>query len=169
MYKKELHNLVRFQASLIGSTHANLWKRVPASYGHFTGAKEFWSQCHIFRFCKHNIVQKNRSGATGRLSADPPPLKSRLPDPRPPHPPRGEHKTGTLRMRFGKKNVLIEIKIKNNFKVSPRSPKCNFLIRPCKPKWIERKKYETLSRCSKNFERDTYKGGRGALAPRPPL
>ena len=40
------------------------------------------------------------------------------------------------------------------------SPKCNFLIRPCKPKWIERNKYETLSRCSKNFERDTYKGGR---------
>ena len=46
---------------------------------------------------------------------------------------------------------------------------CNFLIRPCKPKWIERNKYETLSRCSKNFERDTYKGGRGVLAPRPPL
>ena len=35
------------------------------------------------------------------------------------------------------------------------------------PKWIERKIYETLSRCSKNFERATYKGGRGALAPRP--
>ena len=40
---------------------------------------------------------------------------------------------------------------------------------PCKPKWIERNKYETLSSSSKNFERDTYKGGRGALAPRPPL
>ena len=53
-------------------------------------------------------------------------------------------------------------------KVSPRSPKRNFMIRPCKPKWIESNKYETLSSSSKNFERDTYKGGRGALAPRPP-
>ena len=34
---------------------------------------------------------------------------------------------------------------------SPRSPKCNFMLRPCKPKWIERKKYETLSSSSKNF------------------
>ena len=29
--------------------------------------------------------------------------------------------------------------------------------------------FNELSRRSKNFERDTYKGGRGALAPRPPL
>ena len=29
--------------------------------------------------------------------------------------------------------------------------------------------FNDLSRRSKNFERDTYKGGRGALAPRPPL
>ena len=35
----------------------------------------------------------------------------------------------------------------------------NLIIRPCKPKWIERKNYETLSSSSKNFERDTYKGG----------
>ena len=29
--------------------------------------------------------------------------------------------------------------------------------------------FNDLSRRSKIFERDTYKGGRGALAPRPPL
>ena len=32
---------------------------------------------------------------------------------------------------------------------------------PCKPKWIERKKYETLCSNSKNFgSQKTYKGGR---------
>ena len=29
--------------------------------------------------------------------------------------------------------------------------------------------FNDVSRCSKNFERDAYKGGRGTLAPRPPL
>ena len=38
---------------------------------------------------------------------------------------------------------------------------------PCKPKRIERKKYETLSSSSKNFERDTYKGGRRPKAAAP--
>ena len=48
---------------------------------------------------------------------------------------------------------------------SSRSPKCNFLIRLCKPKWIERRKYETLSSSSKNFgseqtsKRNTKGGG----------
>ena len=31
--------------------------RSASSYGHFTATKEFRSQCHIFRFCKNNIVQ----------------------------------------------------------------------------------------------------------------
>ena len=40
------------------------------------------------------------------------------------------------------------------------SPKCNFMIRPFKPKLIEKEKYETLSSSSKNFgSEQTYKGG----------
>ena len=43
------------------------------------------------------------------------------------------------------------------------------MIRHCKPKWIERKKYESLSSSSKKFgSAKTYKG-RGALAPCPPF
>ena len=39
---------------------------------------------------------------------------------------------------------------------------------PCKPKWIERKKYETLSSSSKNFgSQKTYKGGRRPKAATP--
>ena len=39
---------------------------------------------------------------------------------------------------------------------------------PCKPKWIERKKYETLSSSSKNFgSQKTYKGGRRPKAAAP--
>ena len=40
---------------------------------------------------------------------------------------------------------------------------------PLQAKMDWKQKYETLSMGSKNFERDTYKGERGALAPRPPL
>ena len=66
--------------------------------------------------------------------------------------------------------VLYTYNTKNAFKVSPRSPKCNFMIRPCKPKWIERKKYETLSSSSKNFwSQKTYKGSGGRRPPPPPL
>ena len=42
------------------------------------------------------------------------------------------------------------------------------MIRPCKPKWIERKTYETLSSSSKNFgSQKTYKGGRRPKAAAP--
>ena len=65
--------------------------------------------------------------------------------------------------------MLNEINHMKYLKVSPRSPKCNFLIRPCKPKWIERKNTR-LKQLSEQFVREkTYKGGRGAKAPRPPL
>ena len=35
-----------------------------SSYGHFTAAKEFWSQCHIFRF--GNDRRSSRRGLLGR-------------------------------------------------------------------------------------------------------
>ena len=51
-----------------------------------------------------------------------------------------------------------------------QSEKYKVIVRKSKvPKMDWKEKYETLSSSSKNFERDTYKGGRGALAPRPPL
>ena len=44
--------------------------------------------------------------------------------------PRRATKLGSLQGTPNPKNI--------NCVVSPRSPKCNFMIRPCKPKWIER-------------------------------
>ena len=58
--------------------------------------------------------------------------------------PRRETKLGNLQ---GK----INIQNKTSFLSKSKVPKCNFMIRPCKPKWIERNKYETLSSSSKIF------------------
>ena len=40
-----------------------------SSYGHFTAAKEFWSQCHIFRF--GNDRRSSRRGLLGRQNCHP--------------------------------------------------------------------------------------------------
>ena len=52
-----------------------------------------------------------------------------------------------------------------------QSEKYKVTVRKSKvPKMDWKEKYETLISSSKNFESwKTYKGGRGALAPRPPL
>ena len=43
------------------------------------------------------------------------------------------------------------------------------MIRPCKPKWIERKKYETLSSSSKNVGSEKNYQGAGRFSPPPPF
>ena len=41
-----------------------------SSYGHFTAAKEFWSQCHIFRFGNEQfeICWGNQRGRLGGIT-----------------------------------------------------------------------------------------------------
>ena len=55
----------------------------------------------------------------------------------------------------------IKYLMKRKTREGVRAPKCNFR-EPLQAKMDWKEKYETLSSSSKNFERDTYKGGRGA-------
>ena len=64
-----------------------------------------------------------------------------------------------------KTKFWFSLNFQNIIRRSPQaSPTKNWKI-----KSAVKEKIRDLSSSSKNFERDTYKGGRGALAPRPPL